>query len=481
MIYEFKVNQFAEEFGVHRNTVRNWINSGVLVAKQGPGRKYLMQYEDYRLFCKKFGRDPSMQQENIDQGDTLDLVPLCNKPMLALGGSKSQFTQDPSWGDACLTCGTCAGLCPISGVDGLDPRKIVRMAVLGLDQQLIQSEWPWKCTMCGKCEEACPVGIEFVTLIRKIRGARKRSEVPLPIQRGVTMCLERGNNLGIPKDDFVFLCEELGTELRAEGCQDFKTPIDVHGARVLVTVNSKVPYGEPEQLKWWWKIFYQAGESWTISSENWDGVNWGLFSGEDEAMKTIVGRLVDNMRRLNCKVLLLPECGNAYYATRLGLNTWYPEALKEFRIVTIFDLLLEYIESGRIMLDPAKHQMPVTYHHSCNYGRKSQKAFDQNYLEEARKIIRACCDDYRDLHPPGTSGFCCGAGGGAWSMPFAKERVFFGRIKARQIAESRARMVIVPCHNCRDQILKSLNKEYDLNIEVKYLWELVADCLILPG
>jgi len=49
------------------------------------------------------------------------------------------------------------------------------------------------------------------------------------------------------------------------------------------------------------------GESWTIASENWEGVNWGLFSGDDAAMKIIVGRIVDNMRRLNCKVLLLPE------------------------------------------------------------------------------------------------------------------------------------------------------------------------------
>ena len=40
-------------------------------------------------------------------------------------------------------------------------------------------------------------------------------------------------------------------------------------------------------------------------------------------------------------------------------------------------------------------------------------------------------------------------------------------------------MVIAPCHNCRDQIMKSLTKEYDLGIETKYLWELVADSLIV--
>lgn len=65
-------------------------------------------------------------------------------------------------------------------------------------------------------------------------------------------------------------------------------------------------------------------------------------------------------------------------------------------------------------------------------------------------------------------------------MPFKEERVFYGRFKARQIEQSNARLVIAPCHNCRDQIVKSLNKEYNLGVEAKYIWELVADSLVLP-
>jgi hypothetical protein len=41
-------------------------------------------------------------------------------------------------------------------------------------------------------------------------------------------------------------------------------------------------------------------------------------------------------------------------------------------------------------------------------------------------------------------------------------------------------MLIAPCHNCRDQIMKSLRQEFDMmDLEVKYLWELVADSLII--
>lgn len=307
MMYEFKVSEMAEEFGVHRNTIRNWINAGTLPAKEGPGRKYLMEFHEYQLLCEKFGREPHVHDTNHVNPDALGALEKADTEVLEITGRKSQLVQDSSWANACLTCGTCASACPISGVDGLDPRKIVRMAVLGMDKELIESDWPWKCTMCAKCEEACPANIQIIALMRKIRGSRDRANVPGPIHKGVAMCLERGNNLGIPKDDFVYLCEELGEELAADECPGFVTPIDVHGARVLVTVNSKEPFGEPDDMKWWWKIFYAAGESWTISSEYWEGVNWGLFSGDDEAMKTIVGRIVDNMRRLNCQVLLLPE------------------------------------------------------------------------------------------------------------------------------------------------------------------------------
>ncbi len=307
MMYEFKVSEMAEEFGVHRNTIRNWINAGTLPAKEGPGRKYLMKFQDYQTLCEKFGREPLVRPTNNIDLKTINPIDQQEVEPIALNEPGSEFALDASMADACLTCGSCASACPISGVDGLDPRKIVRMAVLGMDKELLESNWPWKCTMCAKCEEACPANIQIIALMRKIRGSRDRDLVPGPIHKGVAMCLERGNNLGIPKDDFLFLCEDLGEELAEEECPGFKTPIDVNGARVLVQVNSKEPFAEPDDMKWWWKIFYAAGESWTISSEHWEGVNWGLFSGDDEAQKIVVGRIVDNMRRLNCKVLLLPE------------------------------------------------------------------------------------------------------------------------------------------------------------------------------
>jgi heterodisulfide reductase subunit C len=208
--------------------------------------------------------------------------------------------------DLCLTCGTCAGGCPITGVDGMDVRKIVRMALLGMEQEIVDSRFPWICTLCGRCEAACPMNIDLLKMLRSARTLRPRDKVPGVLHKGVEMCLKTGNNVGIPKEDYLFLLEDLGMEL-AEELPGFETPVDVKGAKYLLTVNSKEPFGEPDDMLFWWRIFHAANESWTLTSDNWEGVNWGLFTGDDESMKEIVRRIVENYNKFECEYLVLPE------------------------------------------------------------------------------------------------------------------------------------------------------------------------------
>jgi Fe-S oxidoreductase len=148
-------------------------------------------------------------------------------------------------------------------------------------------------------------------------------------------------------------------------------------------------------------------------------------------------------------------------------------------VVAVPELLKEYIETGKIKVDKSIHEELTTVHDPCNYGRKSQKAFGQDFCDEIRWVTQQCCENVVDTYPTAMNNFCCGAGGGAWAMPYDQERIYYGRVKAKQIKDTAAKMVIAPCHNCRDQIMKSLNKEFDLGIEVKYLWELVADSLVV--
>jgi excisionase family DNA binding protein len=47
---EFRVGRLAEQLGIHRNTVRNWIKSGRLDARQVPGQRYLIETEAFSRF-----------------------------------------------------------------------------------------------------------------------------------------------------------------------------------------------------------------------------------------------------------------------------------------------------------------------------------------------------------------------------------------------------------------------------------------------
>ncbi len=210
--------------------------------------------------------------------------------------------------DFCVTCGLCASSCPVSGIDGFDARMLVRMVSLGLVEELVDARWPWICTMCGKCENVCPMQIDIADLIRKIRSKREREKVPGILHKGLVAALETGNNLRLPKEDFIFIIEDVAEEVAEKpGFEGFEAPIDKKGANLLTTIHNKLVNTHTDDLKHFWKIFHAAKEDWTVSSENWEGTNWGYFTGDDEAMKVMVGRIVDQLERLEIKNLLCPE------------------------------------------------------------------------------------------------------------------------------------------------------------------------------
>lgn len=210
--------------------------------------------------------------------------------------------------ELCLGCGTCSAGCPVTGSDGFDPRRIVRLALLGRDRELIESKLPWLCSLCGRCEYACPMGLPITHIVRTARSLVDRDKVPGQIHKGVAMAMETGNNLGLPDDDFRFIIEDVGEELaQEEGFEDFTVRFDRPGANLLCTLHNKLVNTQNEDLVHWWKIFHRAGEDWTLPSRNWEGVNWGLFSGDDEALKIQVGRIVAHMERLEAAHLMYPE------------------------------------------------------------------------------------------------------------------------------------------------------------------------------
>jgi ferredoxin len=58
--------------------------------------------------------------------------------------------------NACYNCGTCTAVCSLSTPEDSFPREMVRLSVLGLEDDLKTSLKPWLCYYCGECTTHCP-------------------------------------------------------------------------------------------------------------------------------------------------------------------------------------------------------------------------------------------------------------------------------------------------------------------------------------
>lgn len=385
----------------------------------------------------------------------------------------------------CMICGTCTNGCPLTGapgLEGLDVRKVLRMLHLGLVDEVVASKFPWLCTGCGRCAHACPMNVDIPYIMLHMKHLRARDKVPGVLHKGALNCFKTGNNMAIPREDYFFLMSDLGVELADEECPGFYVPIDKDDADILFFPNSKEVFADNEDMKWWWKIFYAARENWTIPSENWESVDWGLFTGNYEYIAAFAQRKIDFMREHRIKRMIMPDCGGGSYGCRLGMETCVHENPEnEINYVYLYEYLVELIQSGRIKLDKTVNAGKVfTWHDSCKHGRELERHFGIAYYEEPRWIVQQCVDDFVEMEPNRGNGHCCGAGGGMWPGPYEKEAAYHGRVKYDSIRNSGANVLVVGCSNCHDQLMKRVPKYYpDYKYEVKYIWELVADCLVI--
>lgn len=385
---------------------------------------------------------------------------------------------------ACLVCGSCSNTCPVTGTPGMegwDTRKIMRLLANGLVEEVVNSNFPWLCTGCGRCAGICPAGIDIPSVMAHMKSLRPREAVPGSLHKGMVNNLATGNNLAISRQEYLEGMMDLGQEL-AEECPGFFVPVDKRGANILFFPNSKEVYGDFEDQFWWWKIFYAARENWTVPSEGWEAVDWALFTGNYEANRELARRKIRYMQENAVSTMIMPDCGGGSYGCRKGMVSLKAEDPgSAVNFVYLYEYLLDLIRSGRIRLDKSVHRgRRFTFHDSCKHGRELAAHFGKGFFDEPREIVRACVHDYVELSPTREKNFCCGAGGGMWPMPFEQESAWHGRYKYQQIKDSGADVVVVGCSNCRDQIMKRIPRFYpDCGYEVKYIWQLVAEALVI--
>ena len=70
----------------------------------------------------------------------------------------------------CFLCGSCTACCPVNEIDdAYNPRKIMRMILLDMEDDVLGSDEIWKCNQCHACVAHCPQDVRFADIVRALR------------------------------------------------------------------------------------------------------------------------------------------------------------------------------------------------------------------------------------------------------------------------------------------------------------------------
>ena len=138
-------------------------------------------------------QQPVVQLEDLDFGfrDEIAAEP---------GGEMVRF---------CFQCGTCTASCPVRAVeDRFNPRRIIRMAILGMKREVLTSSFVWLCSSCYACQQRCPQGVK----ITGIMGAMKN----IAVRNGLVPAMFAAQVASLRLHGRVYEVGELENEKRAK-------------------------------------------------------------------------------------------------------------------------------------------------------------------------------------------------------------------------------------------------------------------------
>ena len=400
--------------------------------------------------------------------------------------------------DLCSHCGACANECHIYNTypkDEFNPANradLIRSAYLryctmrgkifrglvgakDLDKETLK-EWYkrfYQCNMCRRCNMFCPLGVDNMAIVRtgRVLLSQVLGKTTPDMGRGAASHLRDGNASEMKEAAFRNIVEFWEEEIQEKKGWDVKIPVDKVGAEMYLIPPNTDYFHSLETMEGIACVLYAANADWTLSSKVFDCVNYGTFFN-DSIWAQIINQHMEEAKRLNCKTLVVGECG---HATK-SLMVLGPSLLGKpvYDVKNILQVTSGYIQQGRLKLNKEANPEPVTYHDSCNLSRLC------GFIEEPRIMLRASCKDFREMYPNGADNYCCGGGGGVVleTASYDYRMEVTGRMKADQIRATGAKIIATSCANCKVE-LSHIIDYYGLDVRWSGVHELVMNALEL--
>jgi len=324
-----------------------------------------------------------------------------------------------------------------------------------------------ECNMCHRCSLYCPFGIDIAFLIGQVRRiCFLLGVVPYILMDYEYSLASTLTQLWIPQPDWIDSLQWMEEETSAD-IEDFQVPFNKEGFDVLFVTLGTEPARAPQYIQIIGKIMYYARINWSYSLK--DYANMSMFVQDYFVMQRIVREVFEEAVKLRAKRIVVTECGHATFALCKAAPPLLGYKELPFEVLHATEFYYELLKTEKLKVKK-KIKEPVTLQDPCNLVRKKGAG------EKLRYLINEMCEDFREMYPNKEHNFCCNAGGGiiAAGSPWKKTRVESNKIKAEQIKETGAKIVIAPCHNCHVGIHDIL-KAYNIDAEVKFMWDILLE------
>jgi len=321
----------------------------------------------------------------------------------------------------------------------------------------------------------CPFGIDIAYLLMVVRRiCSELGMVPQFLQDTVNSHSVTMNQMWVKQDEWIDTLQWQEEEAKGE-IKTARIPLDKEGADVFYSVIAPEPKILAQLIGNIAQIMAVAKVDWTMPSfDGWDNSNMAMYSGDFETMGRVERYHHEAALKLKARRIVMGECGHAFRGAAYDGPKWLGWRQPPIPLIHAVDFYHELITTGRIKI-ARKFKTPVTVQEPCNIVR------GRGLGQKLREIIAATCEDFTPPDPDFEHNYCCGAGGGVINCgpPWKTYRVKGNRVKAEQLAETKAKIIITPCHNCHSGI-EDIISGYKLGMHVKFFSEILMEVMEIP-
>jgi len=355
---------------------------------------------------------------------------------------------------ACLECGKCTGVCPVSRFSmQYSPRSLITKAVREDFDNLFADYDLWSCLTCKRCDAVCPSNIQYSELTQIIRvrakdsgfhGKCSHSGAMELLQNIMTMKDLKQNRLDWVTDDLEVA--DHGEILYFVGCAPyfdvFFTDLDLS---ILDAAKSSI------------KILNKLNITPVlISNERCCGHDL-LWNGDVENFKMLAQHNLNEVNKTGAKTILFScaECMSAF-------KNLYPEYgfTVQAELKHMSQFLAEKIGNGEIKLKEVNTD--ITFQDPCRLGRHL------GIYDEPREALKANNDKhFHEMKQNNKGSLCCGVS--AWmNCDMTSKEIQRERLK--QASETGAEIMAVACPKCQIHLVCTMKDDivkerYGINIK----------------